>query len=91
MDNNITVPSVVRYNDEFYVCHKIVEGRAHLITKNADKYSGTPTVDKLVQIRPIPTKEFNHHFYFKTKVGVFGISTGKPIKMPEILAMFKEE
>lgn len=84
---------VVLYKDKYYVWYHCDHTtlKCKLLDADGNKYSGTPHADKLtlVKERTLERVEFNHHTYFKTKIGVFSATTGNRINADQILSLFK--
>lgn len=85
----MNLPAVVRYKEQYFVCFAMnYYGKAKLISVNGSIYTGTPEMDKLTLVKPLATKSFNGHNYFKTKLGVFSCSTGRKIVQSDIVNLF---
>jgi len=84
------VPCVVTYNEKLFLCYKIVDGKARLIDDKGDKYSGTPAAENCQVVKQFEYRTFNEHHYVKTKLGVYSMSTGNKVKMPDIMKLFAE-
>ena len=88
------LPVAIKYKEDIYLCYKLVDNRAHLITKDGKKYSGTP-VFELTKMQIVKsdfeTRDFNGHKYVQTKLGVFSMTTGNKVAMKEILDLFEGE
>jgi len=92
MRNLTTDPAsyVVMYKSKYYIWYKTNNtGFAQLIDSQGNKFSGTPSPEKLEIVKPLYHKKFNGSLYFSTKQGVFSAETGKRIVHPKIIEMFK--
>lgn len=84
------MPKIVKYKGKYYIWYKTNEsGKAQLIDEYGHKFPGTPTAEKLVEVRVLMCKQFNGHEYFMTKIGCFSATTGNKVIQPEIINLFK--
>jgi hypothetical protein len=89
MENSLVV-KVVKYLNQFFVWYKNNEsGFAQLVDVQGNKFSGTPHPTKLAVVKEIKCKEYNHNWYFMTKIGCFSATTGRKIVSPKVVGLFK--
>lgn len=83
------IPCVVEHKDKKYLCYKVVGGKAHMLSEDGTKYSGTPGIDNLKVLKDtFKVREFNGYKYVQTKLGVFSLTTGNKVKQFEIIELF---
>lgn len=88
---NMSCPCVVKHNNQYFMAWKKLGGKMHLISQQGKKMPGTPSETTVEYVQNgFEEREYNGHKYFKTKIGVFSLSTGNKIKMPDILALFEK-
>ena len=52
-----SIPAIVKYKDQEYICYKVVERKCRLMFKNGIKFSGTPDIDNVDFIRKLKKEE----------------------------------
>lgn len=69
--------STVKYNGEIYFLYGATSnGSAKLLDKDGNKFSGTPSIEKLTLVKQHACVVYNNISYYKTKKGFVSSKTG---------------